>query len=259
MWSDLHASFSRRISQSPLPRRVLCPRDRVPVSTSRWASVRTRPDKSPDCVLHTRPCGDGILGGSWLERVAPGFLSVCLRPNSITNDASQVRGTGTTTECDSTKDSIGSTSRSMGSSEKFSSRRRLGACFIATKVVAQSAVIRDRSLIGFSRAAGDARGELAAANGNLSAWQTQVEIIGDEHWTAEDGSLVKLFGVPIPAPEEKKREVEEEGQWQSSPINHELLPEYRTLFNHGGCSTSRACGHPFSSRPWERHSTYLPS
>jgi hypothetical protein len=51
----------------------------------------------------------------------------------------------------------------------------------------QTAAIRDRSLI---------------------ALQTQVEITRDEDLIVVDGFLVNLFGVRIPAAEEKKREVE---------------------------------------------------
>jgi hypothetical protein len=57
------------------------------------------------------------------------------------------------------KDSIGSMSRSIGSSKQFSDRRRLGVHLIAGKVIAKCAAIQDRSLIGSPWTAGDARGE----------------------------------------------------------------------------------------------------
>jgi hypothetical protein len=49
--------------------------------------------------------------------------------------------------------------------------------------------------------------------------------MGDGYLIAEHGSLVELFGVPIPVVEENKREIEDDGLRQSSAIDHELLAD----------------------------------
>jgi hypothetical protein len=57
-----------------------------------------------------------------------------------------------------------------------------------------------------------------------------VEIRDDGYLTAKHGCIVELIGVPIPAVEENKREAEDEdeGLWQSSAINQELLADSGT-------------------------------
>jgi hypothetical protein len=55
--------------------------------------------------------------------------------------------------------------------------------------------------------------------------QTHVEISSDGYLTAEHGFLVELFGAPIPAAGENKREVEKDGLRQSPAIDHEFLAD----------------------------------